>query len=100
MNDNTKYFSVDLEVLRGTQSNAGEVYSDGEIADDSGADDIEIREIITGYTVREYDENGNRIGTEFYPVATDFSSWEDNHEEVLEKIKADYPAGEWQNDNW
>lgn len=92
-----KYFTVDKETLSGMMT-TGEVYSDGEYV--SLPDDVEAREITMGFSVSEYDEQGMIQDVKFYPVATDMESLEDNANEVLEQIKQDYPAGEWQNNNW
>lgn len=92
-----KYFTVDKETLSGMMT-TGEVYSDGEYV--SLPDDVEAREITMGFSVSEYDEQGITQNVKFYPVATDMESLEDNADEVLEQIKQDYPAGEWQNNNW
>ena len=92
-----KYFEVHKEELRGSLM-SGEVYADGEYVDE--ADELEIRIITTGFSVYEYDEQGVRTGTEFYPITTDMATWEDDAEEVMENIKRDYPADAWQNNNW
>lgn len=92
-----RYFEVHKEELRGSLM-SGEVYSDGEYS--SEADELECATITTGFSVYEYAESGERLGTEFYPVRTDMGDFSDNADEVLEKIKADYPATEWQNNNW
>lgn len=92
-----KYFTVNKETLSGMMTTS-EVYSDGEHV--SLPDDVEAREITMGFSVSEYDEQGLIQNVKFYPVATDMESLEDNADEVLEQIKQDYPAGEWQNNNW
>ena len=92
-----KYFEVKREVLRGGLCSGG-VYADGEFYEE--ADEIEIREITTGFSVFEYGENGAIDTVEFYPVHTDTESMEDDADEVLEKIKQDYNPSEWQNNNW
>lgn len=92
-----KYFSVNREELVGMMT-TGVIYSDGEYKD--LPDDVEARNIVMGFSVSEYDEQGMIQTVEFYPVVTDMESLEDNSEEVLDKIKADYPAGEWQNHDW
>lgn len=92
-----KYFSVNREELVGMMT-TGAIYSDGEYKD--LPDDVEARTITMGFSVSEYDEQGMIQTVEFYPVATDMESLEDNSEKVLDKIKADYPAGEWQNHDW
>ena len=92
-----KYFSVNKETLSGMMT-TGEVYSDGEYV--NLPDDIEAREIVMGYSVMEYGENGMIENVKFYPVATDMESFEDDSEFVLDKIKQDYTAPEWQNNQW
>lgn len=90
-------FSVNKEELIGMMT-TGEIYSDGEYI--NLPDDTEARNITMGFSVTEYGEDGMVEKVKFYPVATDMESFTDNEDEVLEKIKADHPAGEWQNDNW
>ncbi len=92
-----KYFEVHKEELRGSLM-SGEIYADGEYVNE--ADELEIRTITTGFSVYEYDEQGVRTDTKFYPVTTDMESWTDDAEEVIENIKRDYPADIWQNNNW
>ena len=92
-----RYFSVNKETLSGMMT-TGEVYSDGEYV--NLPDDIEAREIVMGYSVTEYEESGAIENVKFYPVVTDMESFEDDSEFVLNKIKQDYPAPEWQNNQW
>lgn len=92
-----KYFEVHKEELRGSLM-SGEIYADGEYINE--ADELEIRTLTTGFSVYEYDEQGVRTGTEFYPVSTNMGDWSDDAEEVIENIKRDYPADEWQNHSW
>lgn len=92
-----RYFEVHKEELRGSVM-SGEVYSDGEYVNE--ADELEIRTITTGFSVYEYDEQGVRQDTEFYPVETNMETWEDNSNDVLNYIMEDHPASEWQNNNW
>lgn len=92
-----KYFSVNKEELIGTLT-TGEICSDGEYV--NLPDDIEQRTLTMGYSVSIYEENGMIEDTKYYPVNIDTESWTTNEDEVLEKIKADFPAGEWQNNNW
>ena len=92
-----KHFSVNKETLTGMMT-TGEVYSDGEYV--NLPDDIEAREITMGFSVMEYGEDGMIANVKFYPVATDMESFEDDSEFVLNKIKQDYPAPDWQNDQW
>lgn len=92
-----KYFSVNKEELIGMMT-TGEIYSDGEYK--NLPDDVEARNITMGFSVMQYGEDGMIQNVEFYPVATDMESFTNNEDEVLEKIKADHPAGEWQNNEW
>ena len=92
-----KYFSVNREELVGTMT-TGEVYSDGEYV--NLPDDVEQRSITMGFSVSEHGEDGMIQDVKFYPVATDMESFTDDSDEVIEKIKADYPAPDWQNNNW
>lgn len=92
-----KTFEVHKEELRGSLMSA-ECYADGEFINE--ADEMEIVSMTTGFSVYVYDEQGVREDTIFYPVKTDTESWENNEEQVLEQIKRDFPAGEWQNNAW
>jgi hypothetical protein len=67
-----KYFEVHKEELRGSLM-SGQVYSDGEYSEE--ATELELRTITTGYSVYEYDENGVREDTEFFPVKTDMTNY-------------------------
>ena len=93
-----KYFTVEKEVMRVAPVRYG-VASDGsQVADEWETD--EVQELTTGFAVWEYEEDGTTIGVEFYPVQTDTRDWRNNELQVLETIKYDHPAGEWQNDEW
>lgn len=92
-----KYFSVNKEELIGTLT-TGEVFGDGEYV--NLPDDIEQRSLTTGYSVSIYGEDGMIEDVKYYPVTIDTESWVTNEDEVLEKIKADFPVGEWQNNQW
>ena len=92
-----KYFGVKKEELVGNLT-SGVVYGDGEYAEEP--DETECRTMTIGYNVWEYNEDGTTDRVVFYKVDTDTEAWTDNEDEVLEKIKADHPAGEWQNNNW
>lgn len=98
MEEYARYFEVRKEVLSGITkqfnvsidgTNAGTYESDGE-----------AREITTGFSVWEYDEQGMTDKVEFYPVKTDTTNWENDEDEVLKQIISDHPAGEWQNNEW
>ena len=93
-----RYFTVEKEVMRGAPVRYG-VASDGSQLADEYETDI-IHEITTGFNVWECEEDGTTIGVEFYPVKTNAINWANNEKEVLEKIKADHPAGEYQNNEW
>ena len=98
-----RYFSVEKEIVRGemyrypvcidgTQAQAEyEVDTWGEETDKS---------ITTGFTFIEYDESGISIDYKFYPVETNMATYENNENEVLEKIISEHPATEWQNHDW
>lgn len=94
-----KTFRVEKEILRGVLSNEGEVYSDGEEIDPEYSSETEFRTMTTGFTVHSY-EDEEHLMTDFYPVTTNMTTWEDNTDEVMAQIKRDYPAGEWQNNEW
>lgn len=93
-----RYFEVKKEFFTGTIA-TGEVDSDGNYVSIPYATD-EKGEMTVGFSVIELDESGMVQKFEFYGVKTDATDWSNNEEEVLEQIKADYPAGEWQNHNW
>lgn len=92
-----KSFSVEKEVMDGMVS-AATVDSGGDFI--GCPDDRENQHIVTGFSVFEYGENGMTENVRFFPVKTDFATWENNEEEVLNKIKAEYQPGEWQNNDW
>lgn len=92
-----KYFAVNREELVG-MTTTGEVFSDGEYI--NLPDDVEARTITMGFSVMEYGEDGMIENVKFYGVHTDMESLADDADAVLEQIKADYPAGDWQNNNW
>lgn len=70
-----------------------EVFSDGEPDLDTEMK-IDVDSIIE-YVVNEYDENGELLAEQHYIV----SEYRDA-QDLLEQIKEDHPAGEWQNDKW
>ena len=91
-----KYFTVEKEVIRNTYSY--EVASDGSQIGESW--ECDRPEIVVGFNVHIYEEWGEHIDTEFYPVNTNTESYENNEDRVLEQIKADYPPSEYQNNEW
>lgn len=50
---------------------------------------------VIEYVVYEYGEDGGHEGTKHYQVSEYY-----DEQDCIEKIKEDYPAGEWQNNNW
>lgn len=55
-------------------------------------------DILLWYRVSEYDENGITRNVIYYNVSDDGEH--SNADEVLEQIKADHPANEWQDNDW
>lgn len=92
------YFEVRKEVLNGTIRQFN-VCIDGTHAG-TGESEGESKEITTGFSVWEYDEQGITEDVKFYPVETNTETWEDNEQIVLDKIIQDHPAGLWQNNEW
>ncbi len=65
----------------------------------SGEEVLEDRaDILLWYRVLEHNEDGTSHNVVYYNVCDDGEH--SNADEVLEQIKADHPAGEWQNHNW
>lgn len=65
----------------------------------SGEEVLEDRaDILLWYRVLEYDEDGTSRNVVYYNVCDDGEH--SNADEVLEQIKADHPADEWQNNDW
>ena len=58
------------------------------------ADDYEYEDIILGYQVSEYDEQGLSIGVKYY------DAYKKDTDKVLAEIEKDHPAGEWQNNDF
>ena len=78
---------------------SGEIFSDGEYV--ALPDDTEVKTVILGYSVWEYNEMGMTDKVEFYRVSTNMSDFSDNSEAVLDRIKEKYSADNgWQNNNW
>lgn len=94
-----RYFSVEKEAFDG-QCSTGIVERDGGFM---GAPDIdtEYRQITTGFSVFEYDDETMMTETvKWYPVKTDFRDWTNNADEVLDKIEQDHQPDEWQCNEW
>lgn len=93
-----RYFTVEKEIMRCVPT-FYTVASDGtQVGDEwQGSDE---QEITTGFAVHFYNEDGTHEDTTFYPVQTDAETFENNEDKVLEEIKRDYPAGDWQNNEW
>lgn len=94
-----KYFRVEEEFISAFPHRV-EVLADGLDVYNSEYEVDECRNITLGYNVFEEDEQGITQNVEFYPVATDMRTSKNNKAEVLEQIKGDYPATNWQNNNW
>lgn len=86
-----KYFSVQ-ECVMTDGYNTEEILSDGSTIAGSRVK-YTTREFF-GYKVYEFDEAGWGTGEKMY-----YGS-EADKEKLLDQIKADYPAGEWQNNQW
>lgn len=95
-----RYFTVEKEVMRVAPVRFG-VASDGTQSADEWETDYE-QEITTGFVVNIYDDDSEMMISDcsFYPVQTDMENFENNEDKVLEQIKHDFPAPEWQNDEW
>ena len=93
-----RYFEVEKETLLGETWRAI-VECDGSEAENPRKCDENV-EITTGFNVIERDEDGLIVNVEFYEVRTNMGDFTNNEDEVLEKIKQDHPAGEWQNNEW
>lgn len=95
-----RYFEVSKEIVEGVPL-TGVVVRDGGFASlPEPSEPQEVKTITTGFNVWEYEEDGTTIEVQFYPVKTNFGTFENNEEEVLNQIESDHPAGEWQNDMW
>lgn len=92
------YFNVEKEVLAGARM-VGLCASDG--TPEVGYNKAEDLEITLGFTVHVWNDEES-FEDEWYPVKTDTSTSEyrNDEEEVIEKIKEDHPAGEWECFNW
>lgn len=92
------YFSVEKEVLAGYRL-VGLCAGDGSSLESFNK--AEYMNITLGFNVRIWNDEES-FEDEWYPVRTDTSTsdYPNNEDDVLERIKKDHPAGEWQNDNW
>lgn len=110
--ENQLTFDVEKEYLKGETFRyavASDGTKDGDWYDVSGDEEMGNK-IVIGFTVNLY-RGTEHINTEFYPVQSDMSKppvaddtgeyvYQNNEQEVLAKIKADYPAGKYQNNAW
>lgn len=107
-----RYFTVEKEYLLGEVWRY-EVNSDGTRAGDRYSVESEDigNKLVLGFLFQEYDEQGLLQNVEFYPVKSDMSKepladdtgvyvYQNNEGEVLERIKDEHPADEWQNNCW
>lgn len=91
-----KYFEVHKYELTG-QELCSRVASDGEsltLPEETG--DINTR--VIGFMVSELDEGGEVVDTRWYNCRDGGKTVDVAI--VLEQIKKDHPAGEWQNHDW
>lgn len=91
-----KYFEVEEGRIKAPiethyVASDGSWCSGGEVLEDEA-------EILLWYRVIEYNEDGTSHNVVYYNVCDDGEH--SNADEVLEQIKADHPAGEWQNHDW
>lgn len=97
-----KNFTVEREYLLIREFRRERVCSDGSEASDGYDVDSENlpTEITTGFVVELWDED-NRINDHiFFPVETNMDDFTNNEQEVLERIKKEFPAGDYQNNDW
>ena len=91
-----KYFEVIKKELTGTVV-SGPV--------DCGGDYLELPEdedpktIVLGYSVVEGNDEGF-TGMKFYSVHIDPYDGSTDEDEVLDRIRSEHDASEWQNHNW
>lgn len=110
--DNQLTFTVEKEYLSGEVWRY-EVNSDGTRAGDRYSVDSEDigNKLVLGFLVQKYTKQGMLVGLEFYPVQSDMNKppvaddtgeyvYQNNEQEVLAKIKADFPADKYQNNAW
>lgn len=92
------YFNVEKEVLAGARM-VGLCAGDGSPLE--GFNKAEDLEITLGFNVHIWNDEES-FEDEWYAVKTDTSTcdYTNNEEEVLEQIKKDHPAGEWECFNW
>lgn len=91
-----KYFEVEegrieSPIITHAVASDGSWCSGGEVLEDK--DDI-----LLWYRVLEYNEDGTSLNVVYYNVSDDGEH--SDADEVLERIKNDHPAGEWQNNDW
>lgn len=94
-----KHFRVEEEFVSAIPRRV-EVSADGSDIEGTDYETDDYEYIVLGYTVYEEDEQGITQNVEFYPVQTDTRTFRCNADEVLAQIRQDYPASEWQNNNW
>lgn len=91
-----KYFEVEEGRIESPITTHA-VASDGSWC--SGEEVLEDRaDILLWYRVLEYNEDGAGHNVVYYNVSDDGEH--SDADEVLEQIKADHPADEWQNNDW
>ena len=94
-----KYFQVDKMTLRGQTITYMAVDRGGD--GEASVKDNRETEILVGFSVVEYNEDGQESNTRFYPVKTNMEHFDENDaDEVLAQIEADHDPSEWQNHDW
>ena len=93
-----KYFEVEKKVLAGNVMVVACASDGTALGSYNRANPLEI---TLGFTVYTWDDVES-FEVKWYPVKTDTSTsdYPNNEDDVLEQIKKDHPAGEWQNTNW
>lgn len=91
-----KYFEVHKYEITG-QELCSRVYSDGESINEP-EETMDISTRVLGFMVSEMDEDGLVGDTRWYAVHDGGEA--EGVERVLEEIKSDYPAEEWENLEW
>ena len=92
-----KYFRVNALFIEGEYKEYP-VMSDGEIEEDNVANDDRTHQWFIGYEVSECGEDGVVENVKKYYV--DRGRPGATPDDLLEQIKKDHPAGEWQNNEW
>lgn len=93
-----KYFTVELGTVKG-RLEYQEVASDGTAIGMPDKTEVEM-DIPIEFFVREYDEDNVEVGSKSYAIVITDSGMVNNSRTVLERIREEHPAPEWQNNEW